>query len=439
MMSEMFFLEENSFPTDPSFVSSIPPAPLRDMDGETRKEYWASLALRHCAGLGYRTQIRLLRKYGSAYAAMRRVSEWEKCGFSTRLAREILSDRWRKGAGEEWKQAGEVNASILLWNNALFPQRLRELPDCPILLYLAGDVDLLKSPCIGMVGSRGATERSCGIALSLAASLSACGITVVSGMAWGIDCHAHLGALEHVGKSIGVLGTGIDVDYPRANGQLFDAMRGEGLLLSEFTPKLPPISRNFPVRNRIISGLSLGVVVVEAAVKSGSLITARLALEQNREVFAVPGAALDSTSLGCQNLVRQGAHAVFNVDDILRNLTGELRQYGLKMPDEETVPVAAARQAPHRCCAGVKKEPSVKSAAPSPEMDAEGREVAEKMVRGEKSEMILGLLRKGGRMHVEEIARSLDISQQDLNASLIFMEMLGQVRLFPGSYFEAIS
>lgn len=443
MMSEMFFLEENSFPTSPCCVSSSPPSPLRDMDEETRKEYWASLALRHCAGIGYRTQIKLLRKYGSAFTAMQMVDEWEKGGFPGRLAREMQSGRWRKGAGEEWKQAGEVNAPILLWNNALFPQRLRELADCPILLYMAGDMDLLRGPCIGMVGSRNATERSRGIALSLASSLSACGITIVSGMAWGIDCHAHLGALEQVGRSIGVLGTGIDIDYPRANGQLFEAMREKGLLLSEFAPKLPPVARNFPVRNRIISGLSLGVVVVEAAVKSGSLITARLALEQNREVFAVPGAALDTTSLGCQNLVRQGAHAVFNVDDILRNLTGELRPYGLKMPEEAAVPVVGIRHAPPGHGKDARKKPSVKVAppaakAPEPEIDAIGREVAEKMAQGEKSEKILILLRKGGRMHVEEIARSLDISQQDLNATLIFMEMLGQVRLLPGSYFEAL-
>lgn len=149
-------------------------------------------------------------------------------------------------------------------------------------------------------------------------------------MAWGIDKAAHEAALGRAGSSIAVLGTGIDVPYPRANTRLYDRMAAKGLLVSEFAPGTPALRENFPVRNRIISGLSLGVVVVEAASRSGTLITSRLALEQGREVYAVPGAALSGQSLGCQELVRQGAKPVFAPEDVLEDLAGPLRDFGVQ-------------------------------------------------------------------------------------------------------------
>ena len=162
------------------------------------------------------------------------------------------------------------------------------------------------NPAVAVIGSRKATPRGQALAGHMAGAFASWGITVVSGMAWGIDKAAHEAALGRTGSSIAVLGTGIDVPYPRANTRLYDRMAAKGLLVSEFAPGTPALRENFPVRNRIISGLSLGVVVVEAASRSGTLITSRLALEQGREVYAVPGAALSGQSLGCQELVRQG-------------------------------------------------------------------------------------------------------------------------------------
>lgn len=199
---------------------------------------------------------------------------------------------------------------------------MRQLPDAPALLYCRGDGSLLRAPAFAVVGSRRATAQGKAVAAYMARCLSACGVTIVSGMAQGIDCVAHEAALGRVGRSIGVLGTGIDVRYPACNAGVFAAMEREGLLVSEFPPGAPPLPTNFPVRNRIISGLALGVLVAEAASRSGSLVTARLALEQNREVYAVPGPALDAHCLGSQDLVRQGARPVFNAEDVLRDLAG---------------------------------------------------------------------------------------------------------------------
>lgn len=148
-------------------------------------------------------------------------------------------------------------------------------------------------------------------------------------MALGIDKVAHEAALARIGRSIGVLGTGIDQIYPKANTRVFEEMTEKGLLLTEFAPGAMPLAEHFPIRNRIISGLALGVLVVEAASRSGSLITARLALEQNREVYAVPGSALDTHCLGCQELVRQGARPVFNAEDVLLDLADQLRPFGI--------------------------------------------------------------------------------------------------------------
>ena len=200
------------------------------------------------------------------------------------------------------------------------------------------------------MGSRRATSQGLAVAAYMARCLAACGITVVSGMAQGIDSVAHEAALARVGRSIGVLGTGIDQIYPRSGEPLFRAMAEQGLLLSEFPPGAPPLAEHFPIRNRIISGLALGVLVVEAAGRSGSLITARLALEQNRDVYAVPGPALDSHCLGCQELVRQGARPVFSAEDVLRDLAAQLQPFGISeasLPEAEkalTLPARAGEE-----------------------------------------------------------------------------------------------
>jgi DNA processing protein len=210
-----------------------------------------------------------------------------------------------------------------------YPPLLREIPDPPPALFVRGDRRLLASHSVAVVGSRNATPYGVNAATLLARSLSEAGVTVVSGLARGIDIAAHRAALPLPGSTIAVLGTGIDVVYPRTHRRAFEDIASGGLLVTEFAPGTPPRAGNFPVRNRIISGLALGVVVVEATPHSGSLITARMAAEQNREVFAVPGPIFSARSEGCHRLIQYGAKLVHDARDVF----DEIRQIAQLSPD----------------------------------------------------------------------------------------------------------
>ena len=283
------------------------------------------LALRHARGIGARRTKLLHDAYSSAFAAveagLRSPSEWIQRKLTPPdVAHGFASEHWREAAQKEWNDLRGSDYAFTLLGEPDFPAPLRHLPDPPPLLYMQGDASLLRSPAVAVVGARDCTREGLTVAAYLAGDLSRAGVTVISGMARGIDRAAHLAALNGPGKSIAVLGSGIDQPYPQCNADLYAALAGQGLLLSEFPPGTLPAARHFPIRNRIISGLSQGVLVVEAAARSGSLITARLALEQGREVFAVPGHTMAAVSAGCRELIRIGAKAVFNADDILVEL-----------------------------------------------------------------------------------------------------------------------
>lgn len=202
-----------------------------------------------------------------------------------------------------------------------YPERLRATADPPLVLYLQGDVSLLEMTAVAVVGSRKASPYGVNVAELLARQLAERGVAVVSGLAWGIDAAAHRSALE-TGSTIAVLGTGLDVAYPRSNRQLQERIGEKGLVLSEFPPGTGPQPHHFPVRNRIIAGLSSAVVIVEATDRSGSLITARLAAEEGREVMAVPGSIFSEGSDGAHRLIQDGAKLVRSVRDILDELPG---------------------------------------------------------------------------------------------------------------------
>ena len=430
------------------------------MDEAARKEYWASLALRHCRGLGARSAARLARHFGSVYAAVQTREQWGEAGVNKGQAAELATGSWRVTAREEWDRARDISATIVLWTDPEYPALLRTIIDAPLVLYCRGDLSLLQSPGFAVVGSRKATQHGRSVAEYMSRCLSACGIAIVSGMALGIDRVAHEAALARVGRSIGVLGTGIDVLYPPDNMAAFDAMERHGLLISEFAPGTVPHASNFPVRNRIISGLSLGVLVVEAAQRSGSLITARLALEQNREVYAVPGPALDAHCLGCQDLVRQGARAVFSAEDVLRDLAEQLRQFGIdeqSVPEQEPglqedVPVPApaggqaAKPAAVQNAAGAGPKtvqnvspdaaPPVAEPAVPPLNDGE-RAAAEKAATGDSSGLVEYLCQHGPT-HADILADAAGLSAAAVNAALVGLEMLGKVRRLPGARYEAM-
>lgn len=209
---------------------------------------------------------------------------------------------------------------VLTLRDPRYPSLLREIPDPPPLLFVRGEVDLLSRPQIAMVGSRNPTPGGRQTATDFARLLGQCGLVVTSGMALGIDAASHLGALSAGAQTIAVSGTGPDLVYPARHRELAGKILGQGAIVTEFPPGTPPVAGNFPRRNRIISGLSLGTLVVEAAPRSGSLITARLAAEQGREVFAVPGSIHNPMARGCHALIRQGAKLVETVDDIVEEL-----------------------------------------------------------------------------------------------------------------------
>ena len=221
---------------------------------------------------------------------------------------------------QDLEQLARCNITLLPLGSPDYPELLSHISDPPPLLYALGDVSLLNQPQLAMVGSRKTTRAGCDHARRFASELASAGLVITSGMALGIDAECHRGALDAAGKTIAVLGTGVDVAYPARHSQLYNQIASHGVVVSEFPLGAAPSRFHFPRRNRIISGMSLGVLVVEAAVRSGSLITARCALEQGREVFAIPGSIQSITYGGCHELIRQGATLVETVADIAEQL-----------------------------------------------------------------------------------------------------------------------
>src|SRR5256714_7239885 len=287
------------------------------------------IALNMTPGVGPRAAAKLLERFGSAegvFGALR--SELERLRLRPEAVESIaLRDRHEEAARELERMREIEDADVLVLDDGSYPQLLREIPDPPITLYVRGRwAECLEAPCVGVVGSRRCSTYGQNVALMLARELASRGVTIISGLARGIDAAAHRGALEAGGRTVAVLGTGVDEVYPRDHRKLAAEMleRG-GALVSQFPLSTPPIPENFPYRNRIISGLSLGTVLVEAAENSGSLITARLALEQGREVCAVPGNITSRNSFGTNYLIKAaGAKLVQQWQDVAAELPPDI-------------------------------------------------------------------------------------------------------------------
>ncbi|MDL2314604.1 DNA-processing protein DprA, partial [Desulfovibrio sp. OttesenSCG-928-C14] len=300
---------------------------FQDLDDSFRAELWASLALLNVEGIGAARRKRLVDRFGSPYQAVLAAKSWavSGLGISQQSVNQFQSDRWRDKAKEDWERIKKSQERILLYSDPRYPKALKQTADAPLFLFHRGDVSLLGNPSVAVVGARKCTEEGMAVAVKIVRGLSDAGITAISGLALGIDRIVHLAGLDGVGSSIAVLGCGIDVAYPKVNLDLYRKMEEGGLLLSEYLPGTIPRPEYFPVRNRIISGLAKAVLVVEAAMRSGTLSTARHALEQNRDVYAVPGSTLAETSEGCRELIRRGAGPVFSAEDIIRDLAPVLR------------------------------------------------------------------------------------------------------------------
>lgn len=230
-----------------------------------------------------------------------------------------LADRQLSHACEVRRRAAADNIAVVPWNAAPFPQALLTLPDCPPVLWYRGRLDTLDAPAVAIVGARAASAVGMELAARIAHDLARVGLTVVSGLARGVDSAAHRGALK-AGRTAAVLGSGVDTVYPSEHAALAAEIAVDGMVLSEYPPGTPPLAFHFPQRNRLISGLARAVVVIEASERSGSLITAACALEQGREVLAVPGNALSGRNRGGHALIRDGAKIVESADDIVQEL-----------------------------------------------------------------------------------------------------------------------
>lgn len=349
--------------------------------------FW--LTLEAVPGLGPDGARRLLDAFPSAQSICEAKTAQLAPLVGDKLARGIAAgaDAALLQPGLDWLAAPENH--LITWDDPAYPAPLRELADAPAWLYVKGDPDWLARPMLAIVGSRHATPQGLRDAHAFAETLSEAGLTIVSGLALGVDAAAHEGGLKGLASSVAVVGTGLDRVYPARNRELAHRLAVGGAIVSEFPIGTAPKRGHFPRRNRLISGLSLGVLVVEAALQSGSLITARLAGEQGRDVFAIPGSIHSSLSKGCHRLIKQGAKLVESAGDILEEL-------GRRLP------------------------PANPAVAPA----ASGDEMLEML--------------SGGPLSPDQLADRLGLTVETLSVRLLAAEMDGLVARMPGGLYQRL-
>ncbi|HEY6339269.1 MAG TPA: DNA-processing protein DprA [Candidatus Sulfotelmatobacter sp.] len=367
---------------------------------------WVALTL--TPGLGPTRARKLVERFGSADAVFRAsLTELESTGIQAVSAQALATGKSAELAREEIARAAAADATMVSFDDAGYPARLKEIYDPPLVLYARGNAEALTQPGVAMVGTRHPTPYGLGMAERLACDLAARGLVIISGMARGVDTASHRGAITAKGKTIAVFGTGVDVIYPKENSRLSEQILAlGGALISEFPIGTFPAPQNFPIRNRILSGMSVGVLVVEAAEYSGTRITARCALEQNRDVFAVPGNVTNKNSWGPNTLIKQGAKLVATWEDIWEDLPSEVRLALTPAASPESSASSSASLFPD-----------------------EGLPPHEKR--------ILGLLKADESTHIDEIVEKLEteLSSSEIFAALFELELAGKVRQMPGKNF----
>jgi len=369
------------------------------------------IALNMTPGVGPRVTARLLEHFGSAEAifdAARR--DLALLRLSPETIESIASRELHARAEAEIERVRKVGGDILVLDDGVYPALLRETYDPPVVLYVKGAWDeCLERPCIAIVGSRRCSTYGQNAALMMSRELAQRGVTIVSGLARGIDAAAHRGALEAGGRTVAVMGTGLDQVYPRDHKKLAgEILNRGGALVTQFPLSTPPVSENFPYRNRVISGLSLGVLVIEAAENSGSLITARLAMEQNREVFAVPGNITSRNSFGTNYLIKgAGAKLVQQWQDVAGELPAEIAAQLLPPPSRKSR----------------KKGELLDQLKLSPP-DLSEPELA-----------VFNLLSTDTPLQIDTLAEGTKLSITQLTSALLALEMRELVRALPGMCF----
>ena len=363
------------------------------------------LALKLAPGLGTRLASRLVMALGSPRAVLQASpGALEEHGVAPLQARSLSQPSLFEEAVKELERIRKEGCEIVTFADPRYPERLRQIFDPPVVLYARGKVDLLQAPCLAVVGARKPTPYGLAVAERMSSDLASRGLVVVSGLARGIDSAAHRGALEG-GKTIAVQGCGIDLCYPSENKRLKAQIEQTGLVISEFPMGAFAAPQNFPIRNRVISGLSLGVLVVEAAQYSGSLITARLAMEQNREVFCVPGNITNKFSWGPNTLIKQGAKLVQDWKDVIEELPAAERQRLMAVPEEQS-----------------------ETSAPL---------FTESL--GETEKALYALLSVEEARQIDNILESLpQCSASEVLAALLELEIKGRVRQLPGKNYVKV-
>jgi len=367
---------------------------------------WISLNM--TPGVGPRVATNLLERFGSPSAVFHaRRHELESLRLKPETIESIIKNEFAERAEGELDRVKNLGGDILILDDGSYPNLLREIADPPITLYVRGDWQrCLDQPCVGVIGSRQCSTYGENASEMLSRDLASRGITIVSGLARGIDSAAHRGALQAKGRTVAVMGTGIDGVYPKENTRLVrEILDGGGCLVSQFPLGTPPLKDNFPYRNRIISGLSLGVLIVEASERSGSLITARLAAEQNREVMAVPGNITSSNSYGTNYLIKAGAKLVQQWQDVVAELPSEI----------------AARILP-----------------PKIEERKNGNGHQQELIPADLTDnerKIWSLLTADEATHIDVLLETSGLSFGDLNSVLVGLDIKDMIRVLPGKHY----
>ncbi len=377
-----------------------------DRTVETATRQWLALAL--TPGLGPTRGRRLVEFFGSIDAVFQAsLTELEATGVRAASAQPLGTGRSLELAQDELARAAAAQVKIIALDDSAYPSQLKQIYDPPLILYVRGDEAVISQPGIALVGTRHPTPYGLGMAERLSCDLAARGLIIFSGMARGVDTAGHRGALAGKGKTVAVFGTGVDVAYPKENTRLMDQiLASRGAVISEFPMGTFAAPQNFPIRNRIISGISLGVLVVEAAEYSGTRITARCALEQSRDVYAVPGNVTNKNSWGPNTLIKQGAKLVATWEDVWEELPTDVR---LRLQPQ-----------------GADESPVEQTASLFQENELPPHE-----------KKIFALLKADEATHIDEIVERLEpgMSSSEIFAALFELELAGKVKQLPGKNF----
>lgn len=362
------------------------------------------IALSFVSGVGSRTAAALIDRFGTpSFALDASAPSLEATGVKRDTIEAIKSGEPREKAAHELEELARISGEALTLADERYPRLLRETYDPPIVIYCLGDIaTAMAQPAIAIVGSRHCSTYGRNVAEKLSRELAERGVTIVSGLARGIDSAAHRGALEGRGLTVAVMGTGLDAVYPKENRKLAAKIVEQGALVTEFPLSTPPVSQNFPFRNRVISGLSLGVMVVEGAERSGSLITARLAYEQGRDVFAVPGNITSAKSFGPNYLIKDGAKLVQTWRDVVEELPAEMKAPILSSERGET----RAKQI-----------------------------VIDDVNLSDSQKRVLKMLSADEPVHIDQLIARSGLDSGALMGALLELEMTDRIRQLPGKCF----